>query len=593
MSKSVVPVWRSWRLQLACWGLLVVAMGLATIVQQRVVARVRVELVGWEQVGTLHVMRPYGWTQRRLGDAIVFEEPATRSRPGRRLEVSLRYAPIFMSPLEYLVRAEELSPRDLAMALEQTGTKTPAQKIWVWGWPGVVLSQDRMILISSHQAMLRRLTLGAVVLPTSEAVVIKLEGSGASDASDRELVSRVAGSINLEQVPRPKPAGGTLELADDILLTVPAELAEPSSNPPLRLDRTMMSLSAPGWLAVVFTPCWLLPGETGATLGQRLLLRDPAYSPGEIKKIDDHTWRCTRAAGQAFPGTAYLRTNAAGRGVIVEFRWSPPGGAGPDIEDLWRRTAETLAIAPTQTLPALLNTGAKALASVGADPRELWRGRPSEDRWQWFNERSSQVASSVVRRRVDDHGIWCKGTTDQWPPLSGNGREVFEWSIARNWGGYELSMLRAGPMPMLSQESRLERGLVMSVVGEGNRALARGETPVQPWFVPGGLLPAVLGRAPLEPMALQTESIAGIVDSASAVPLLVLAEPAFDLPRRLPNEVEPMRCWSVTISGWGQSSRWYYDATGQLRHIAFAGGVHMTAIEPPATQPATMPSEER
>ncbi|MGA2500998.1 MAG: hypothetical protein ABSH20_24950, partial [Tepidisphaeraceae bacterium] len=473
------------------------------------------------------------------------------------------------------------------------GAKSPAQKIWVWGWPGVLLSQDRMILIAPRQAMLRRLTLGAVMLPTGEAVIIKLEGSGASDASDRVLVSRVAESINLEGVPRPKSAGGPLELAEDIMLTVPAGLAEPSSNPPLRLDRTMMSLSSPGWLAVVFTPCWLLPGETGTTLGQRLLLRDPAYAPGEVEKIDDHTWRCKRAAGQAFPGTAYLRIGSTGRGVIVEFRWSSPGGAGPDVEDLWERISETLAIAPTRTLPALLNAGAKALAGVGPDPRELFRDRPSEDRWQWFNERSSQVAGGVVRRRVDEHGIWCKGMTDQWPPLSGNGREVFEWSIERDWSGYEMSLFRAGPMPVLSQESRLERALVLSVIGDGNRALARGETPVQPWFVPGGLLPAVLGRAPLEPMALETESIAGIVDSASAVPLLVLAEPAFDMPRRLPNEIEPMRCWSVTISGWGQSSRWYYDPAGQLRHIAFAGGVHMTAIEPPTTRPATAPAAER
>ena len=592
MSKSAVPVWRSWRLQLACWGLLVVAMGLAMIVQQRVLARVHVELVGWEQVGSLHVMRPHGWTERRLADAIVFEEPATRSRPGRRLEVSRRYAPVFMSPLEYLVRAEELSPRDLALALEQSAAKAPAQKITVWGWPGVMLSQDRMILISPHQAMLRRLTLGAVVLPTSEAVVIKLDGSGASDASDRELVARVAESINLEQVPRPKPGGGPLELADDIMLTVPAELAEPSSAPPLRLDRTMMSLASPGWLAVTFTPCWLLPGETGTTLGQRLLLRDPAYAPGQVEKIDDRTWRCHRSAGQAFPGTAYLRTSSTGRGLTVEFRWSPPGGAGPDVEDLWKRISETLAIAPTRALPGWLNAGARALAGVGADPRALFRDRPNEDRWQWFNERSSQVASSVVRRRVDDHGIWCKGTTDQWPPLSGTGREVFEWSITRDWTGYEMSLLRAGPLPMLSQESRLERGLALSAVGEGNRAMARGETPVKPWFVPGGLLPAVLGRAALDPLALETESIAGILDSASAIPLLVLAEPAFDMPRRLPNEVEPMRCWSVTVSGWGQSSRWYYDSAGQLRHIAFAGGVHMTAIEPPATRPATMPAEE-
>jgi hypothetical protein len=34
-----------------------------------------------------------------------------------------------------------------------------------------------------------------------------------------------------------------------------------------------------------------------------------------------------------------------------------------------------------------------------------------------------------------------------------------------------------------------------------------------------------------------------------------------------------MRCWSITPSGCGESSRWYIDESGKLQAIAFAGKV--------------------
>ena len=49
-----------------------------------------------------------------------------------------------------------------------------------------------------------------------------------------------------------------------------------------------------------------------------------------------------------------------------------------------------------------------------------------------------------------------------------------------------------------------------------------------------------------------------------------------------------MRCWSVTVSGSGQASRWYYDKQGQLRHVTFAGGVQLTRVQ---EQPEKPPGE--
>ena len=107
---------------------------------------------------------------------------------------------------------------------------------------------------------------------------------------------------------------------------------------------------------------------------------------------------------------------------------------------------------------------------------------------------------------------------------------------------------------------------------EGGDGMIRGTADVSGIYVPGGLLPLVLGRLPLEPMLLSTESMPATAGASPGLILLRL-EPAFDLPRKLPGATEPMRCWSITQSGCGESSRWYLDEKGKLQAVAFAGKV--------------------
>jgi hypothetical protein len=123
--------------------------------------------------------------------------------------------------------------------------------------------------------------------------------------------------------------------------------------------------------------------------------------------------------------------------------------------------------------------------------------------------------------------------------------------------------------------------------GRGRRLADATGTPSQV-FIPGALLPLVLGKLPYRPMMLQVE---GMLDPAGWVcpdPITLLLEPAFDVARYTAGSAEAMRCWKVEVSGTGRSSRWYLSPDGRLQAISFGGGVHLHRLESdPATRPST------
>jgi hypothetical protein len=127
---------------------------------------------------------------------------------------------------------------------------------------------------------------------------------------------------------------------------------------------------------------------------------------------------------------------------------------------------------------------------------------------------------------------------------------------------------------VLSQESHLANGRWNTTVRQGDDGVAQASGTVPEAFVPGALLPLVIGHFPYEPMILRTESILMPGESVSARPMVLVLEPDFDLPKVPPGQDEAMRCWRVQVSGSGQVSRWYVDGEGRLDSIDFADGVH-------------------
>ena len=147
--------------------------------------------------------------------------------------------------------------------------------------------------------------------------------------------------------------------------------------------------------------------------------------------------------------------------------------------------------------------------------------------------------------------------------------EFFSWRLARDWSSYDFELTRAGQSSSLSHSAHVRSGKLESEIVESGDGMIRGTADVSPIYVPGGILPLVLGKLPFEPMLLSTESMPATAGASPGLILLRL-EPAFDNPRTLPGAAEPMRCWNITLNGCGETSRWYLDEKGKLQVVAFA-----------------------
>jgi hypothetical protein len=230
-------------------------------------------------------------------------------------------------------------------------------------------------------------------------------------------------------------------------------------------------------------------------------------------------------------------------------------------------------------LSELLNRGVAARQAFGGDPHVLIDWENPNEIWRWYDEISSRT--SLLRLAYRDEGVWvsASGSTTAGLPMFAFDTEFFSWRLARDWSSYDFELTRAGQSSSLSHSVRVRKGKLESEIVEGGDGMIRGTADVSGIYVPGGLLPLVLGKLPFEPMLLSTESMPATAGASPGLILLRL-EPAFDLPRKLPGAPEPMRCWNVTLNGCGESTRWYVDEKGKLQAVVFAGKVILQRKEP-------------
>ncbi len=327
-----------------------------------------------------------------------------------------------------------------------------------------------------------------------------------------------------------------------------------------------------GWMALELTSCVLPPGANGDVLNAMLLFRDGLFRPAGLQKIDDHTWVC-QGAGSADQSIAYLRTSDEGPALLAQFRWVTPGG-GRDLS----HAGALVGHQPGHRIPraffdsrAVCRRRAQA-HQVTTSPAAPINGERLVERWNWYEEHGNRVWLTVATYNVSADSLQAKIVTDGAPTLDGG--ELCEWTLARGGRSYELRITRAGAGAALSQKSTLRQGDIQTQVLQGNETLAQGKGQAGPMYIPGGLLPLVIGNLPFESMVLQTESIFGPHNSASPALLTLLLEPAFDAPRYEAGEDEPMRCWTVRINGSSAASRWYIDSQGRLQSISFGGGIN-------------------
>lgn len=566
-------------MQVVLCVVLAASLELAALVSRRQTRTHRVVLGNTSTViEGLAVKRPDDWTLVREEDGLLLQETGKAITAPRKLKIRYARSSIFMSPLEYLVRCGELQAHEASALMDATAGPHPevVKPITIAGWPGILLSQTRVMSgVDAKQQMMWKRTLACAVIAGGEVLLLRLEGEGAATTSDEDLVRRVAESLRVNDRGPPE-AGGELELAGGIRVLPREGMLRGGESDPLRISRRLIESDPRTWIGVELTPCVVFPRENDQTLSAILLLRDPQFHPGTVQKIDEQTWMCSRDPRLPFGGLAVLKCSKDGRALLAEFRWDrfaqPAQAVANRVGALRQSLMQQVKFEDETDLGELVNRGLAARKTLPADPQVLFDWENPGETWQWYDEISSRT--SLLKLSYRDERAWISATasTTTGLPMFAFETEYFSWRLARDWSTYDFELNRAGQSSSLSHSARVRNGKLETEIMEGGDGMIRGTADVSGIYIPSGLLAHVLGKLPLEPMILSTDSFPATAGASPGLILLRL-EPAFDMPRKMPGAAEPMRCWSITPSGCGESSRWYVDDKGKLQAIAFAGKV--------------------
>lgn len=563
------------------------AVGLAALVTWQVRRSMRVELAESRTVGRLVVRLPVKWVvtsgQAEKGDAIEADEPPGE-QPGRRLRIARQRSDGLIPPLEHLIRTGPLKA-DVLRALAEGRQGYSLSNLTVAGWPGQMLTMTE----SPRAGVIHKDIVACAILPAGQAVVVRLEGMGPIDASDRELVRQMCENVSVTLQSGAPDAGGIVELVDEITVEAPSHYILLPNDDPNQLQRQLVFDGAWGSasVAIDLAACVFFPDDGDDALLAMLAARDPDWRSGPVKRLGNSTWSVdrTEASSNGFPARACLTAHRDGRALLVVMRGGP--GDRRLFDSAWNSLAATVKFGGSKDLSGLLKNGADAVRELTATDltmrieesgqrtwfawdqsenadQETW----SQQKWQWARGEEPNVLSGTRTMRTLD-------------PHSADTQFEQQWSVAADFSRYQITTQRethrAGGFSKktLEQSFSQDKGRFTLAYTPGP-SLNDVAAPAQ--FVPGALLPMLLRELAEKPALLRTESFVGIDTVAPPGLLTLFVTRLTDAPLRRDERGEPMDCISVSVNGTGVVSRWYYSPQDQgLRFIDFAGGVRASS----------------
>ena len=579
-------------------------LALAAFVRHRMNEReVRFEKAA--EFGPFLVQRPSRWAERFTQDGVVFEELSTRGRPRRRLEIWTAFAPVFMSPLEYVARSDDARLGDVAALLARApaqALRRASSPLLLAGWNGVTLSQSRLIGATdappkpAAAGTVTHTSLACALLPSGQVVLLRLDGEGLDDADADRIVRKVGRTLRLTKQAFPVTEK-ELPLDEGVAMRVPPAFATFAAKDELRVSRLLVGQAPEEWMAVDVVPCVTRPGDAPDTLRSIMTMRDPLFRAGPVETIDDddgdgdggRTWACRRE-DESHPALVFLRDVGDGRAVLAEFRWVPTGdgdGTESRVREAWGLIVKGLEAVNLVPVEPMVERGRLVAMHLPRDTVGLLERAQPEERWQWYHEAVSRQSETRLRYGQDGQRIMGSWEMDQSPPLAARGGREQGWFwLSRDWNGYRCVVTRddAG---VLSQITRLTRGVVRSAVLAGRQAVAEGTWQIDSGFVPGAVFMLVLGRLPAEPVVLTTDWVVNPTGAASAGPVTLVLSPVFAKAQTRPAAAtQPSgqpevgwRSWEVRVNGRSFASRWELDAQGRVESVTFGGNVRMRRVK--------------
>ena len=599
--------------------ILVATVALAAAVGAAVRRAARVELSGESVTANdVTVRLPAGWRTRRVpnhpgvvvqaiedgGDGNARGGDRDDARRTVTVRVERLQAPV--SPLQYLFAQFDFATD---AARHNRDVDDPLATLPMAGQTGVTMT---MLQGTGRRggAIARKDIVAAVVLPSQRGVAVHLEGPGDATANDRAVVREIAAAIRVANEPQLGAAGDVVTLVDGIRFTAPPGLAPVPQTDANRTDRRLWPTAptpakvADGerhWLAVETVGC-LCPDFDPAdpiqlerakqTLATLLIARDTAWRGATVTSIGNKVWRAEPArspegGGAALPARAFLRTDPSGRALLAVVR---RGYGQEDFDPTWNQLAASVEFLEAADVANLEDVGAAEAARLRDTGYEKLLADRDVAWWLWTNG-NTHIGWSNVDFPGSRGLVGRKESRLRVPAGDRVSRLTHDFSYRDLDPQYKATVARlmtgAARDQQWVQTTTLEGGKLAMSFKEGS-----GSTPVAVWqpapppanFVPGALLPLVLGELSRDPMLLSTDSFPGREGIGPPQPLQVIVRPGENTTRTAEGESSPMRCVTAQVNGTGAVSRWYFRKTGELESVDWSGGVQQVSSDQKVVQ---------
>jgi hypothetical protein len=588
------------------WAVLGITVVLAAMVSRSARSAGNVDLSKQTVTsGDISVRLPTKWrgTLRGSEDPRVIAQAAERSpgEGGRTVRILRDHVQVPVSPLKYLIDAFGVSaPGEVSAADDEDGEGGGYALISttrIGPATGVIVAVQRQIPRRGRPEF-RKDVYAAAVLPTLDVVVIALTGDGPVDVTDHAVVRQIASGITLSGAAAEQPNESGATLPEGIQVSAPEGFGAVPQADPNRTDRLFLPTSAgkgasefeKSWSAIEVVGC-LFPAldekdpnrEQRATSAMTTLLlaRDPRWRDAKIT-FTDGAWRAEppdhKAGADAFPMRAYLLPDPSGRALLAVLHGGFGGGGG--FDRMWKQLSASTKFLPSSDTAQLEDAGgveAGRLRQIGwakllADADEQWwLWTDASDRphvgWSHFRWEPKDLSARTIICRRDAAGDVTR-VTGEWNLFPDKPEYTADDSRSTSSGTGTDSG------DALRQGARLRNGQLALTVNPTGAVMGQWKMPTPSQFVPGGVLPLVMGKLEPGPLLLKTESFPGGWECIGAPqPLSVIIRPDPQSTRKAEGEDKPLRCVTAQVNGSGRVSRWYFRSTGELESVEFAGKV--------------------
>ena len=596
-------------MQITLWLLLAATLGLAALVDHQRQKALRVSLGPVQTFGDLSVRLPAHW-QMNAGEAesavVVSAEDQTeagqrRHEALRRLDIIRLRTRDFISPLEILLQDPQVA-RLLKSQMAQG--EDSLKSVPMGSWPGILLTMESTADRRRGVVTAKEL-LAATVLPSRQAILIRLSGFGMVEPADEQIVRQVAASLSFADEVLPASSGGEVLLHGGIQLAVPAgfrKLPEKDSN---RISRQLLYAKEDQWISAELIPC-LLPQTTPQSLLALLAIHDERWLKGKVTPQGKRFWRidCPTDADELIQVRAQLMAGEDGQGLLMIFRGEIDDS--DTMDQAWSSVTASIRFPAHTDTAELMENGAEEVRRLKAQALPKLLGEPQEEQWWlWYSAAHSHyVGWSHERFLPGSHPSALRETRWRDAQHERLVKVKQQWTSAPDFGDYECDSTRweAG---QAGDENFTRLPRFTTTVRKGELTIRHGQGPataplltrsVSEQYLPGAWLPMLIGDLSARRMILHTDSFVELEGSPLPEVLTLIIEPGeeggavvppasvsppADVQSPATQASKPLRWVSVQVNGSGVISRWYFEAgDDELKMIDFAGGMRRVPTTP-------------